>query len=542
MHEKLVEHWLTEVNELGYQLPFCEVLLAEGYSVLHVSTHGRGEHGKDIAARAPDGVLHTFQLKGGDINLSAWRAIRGEVEELVQLPVRIPGVREDEPHVPHLVTNGEIRGDAVESITRFAEDWSARGYPALQVQTRREVLRRFLDAHGRYLSSAATDFRHFVQLYAGDVEDRLPRAEFARLLFDMVRPDALGSEQREVRRGLASLAIMAGYVLEQYARIGNHIAAAEGWSIVAATIFHAVERDSIDPRWYEPVLTLVRTALERSLDAFESEVVASDDFVGRRIGIVDPIVYGIRVSLVLGWLSTAQHVRWLRNRPTERRDQVIAVVAREFRAFRTAGEVDWPAILSLALYLEREHNPAEAAAAFTLWANEVTAANRGTDPPGLPSPYWSHEQVVALVHGLVAPFEREEFAGQAYTLLSAADMLVRRDQREVIAELWPRMSRIHACDFVPDAAAHWFLWRTEHGDLRVTDPGPTASWSAWRSASAVTERWLIPATLLRHPEWLLPFVLTYPHRLTRALSAAIDALVGGCGAVAEHGADRAGTA
>lgn len=526
MHEKLVEHWLTEVNELGYQLPFCEVLVADGYTVLHVSTHGRGEHGKDIVARDPTGALHTFQLKGGDINLSGWRSIRGEVEELVQLPVRIPGVPEDEPHVPHLVTNGEVRGDALESITRSAAVWTTKGYPGLQVWTRREVLRRFLDAHGRFLSSAANDFRSFVRLYAGDLEDRLPRAEFARLLLEMVHPDVVGSTQREVRRGFGSLAVMASYVLEQYTRAGNCVAAAEGWTMVAATIFHAVERDGIAPSWYEPVLDLVRIALQRSLLAFELEVLASDTFVGHRIGIVDPIVYGIRVSVVLGWLSAAQHVRWVRNEPRERVAETIGVVQREFGAFRTAGEVDWPAIMSLALFLEREHSPAEAVSAFGRWAAEILEANRGTDATGMPSPYWSHEQVVALVHGLVAPYEREDFAGQAYTLLSAVDMLVRRGKRAVVAKLWPRVSHLQAADFLPDTPADWYLWHTDTGELRICDLSPTASWSDWRATASKMEPSRVPTTLSRHPEWLIPYCLTYPHRVTRALSATIDGVLG----------------
>ena len=55
MYEKLIEHWLTNVNELGFQLPLCEALLAQGYSILHVSRHGRGElydEGRDDNERA----------------------------------------------------------------------------------------------------------------------------------------------------------------------------------------------------------------------------------------------------------------------------------------------------------------------------------------------------------------------------------------------------------------------------------------------------------------------------------------------------------
>jgi hypothetical protein len=78
---------------------------------------------EDIIARDPEGALTTFQLKGGNIDLSTWRAIKGEIEELVQLPVMLPGVDRDEPHAPFLVTNGELRGDAIPSIREYSDLW-----------------------------------------------------------------------------------------------------------------------------------------------------------------------------------------------------------------------------------------------------------------------------------------------------------------------------------------------------------------------------------------------------------------------------------
>lgn len=36
----------------------------------------------------------------------------------------------------------------------------------------------------------------------------------------------------------------------------------------------------------------------------------------------------------------------------------------------------------------------------------------------------------------------------------------------------------------------------------------------------------VPVTLIQGSRWLLPFALTYPHRVTRELSGVIDALIG----------------
>lgn len=246
MFERLIENWLINVHELGYQIPFCQVLLTEKYKVLHISRHGRGEHGKDVVARNPEGQLTTFQLKGGDITLPIWRQIRGEVEDLVRLPVLLPGIRKDEVHSPVLVTNGEIRGDALTSVQEYAEDWERRGSPRLQVWQRNELLSLFIKSHGSYLPNALSDFRQFVELYISDFHDRLPREKFAGFLGKLVDSSIVSGRGQKTKRAVESMLLMGSYIIDQYERIGNHISAAEGWTIVAATIMHIAERERLN--------------------------------------------------------------------------------------------------------------------------------------------------------------------------------------------------------------------------------------------------------------------------------------------------------
>ncbi len=66
---RVIENWLTSVNERQYQVPFCQVLAAEGETILYVSTHGPFEKGKDIITRTAAGVIRAYQLKAGDIGL-----------------------------------------------------------------------------------------------------------------------------------------------------------------------------------------------------------------------------------------------------------------------------------------------------------------------------------------------------------------------------------------------------------------------------------------------------------------------------------------
>jgi len=523
VHEKLIDDWLTNVNELGYQLPFCEALVAEGYTIIHVSTHGRGEHGKDIVARQPEGPLATFQLKGGDIKLPEWRRMREEVAELVQLPVRLPGIDESEPHIPHLVTNGEIRGDAAESITRYSDTWLSQGFPKLQVWSRRIVLKKFIDAHGSFLPGDLQEFRRFVELYAGSFEDPLPKAKFARLIEAMAAEPMQQLSRREMRRAIAALALIAGYIAEQYERSGNYMAAAEGWTMAAAVIMHVAERERLEPDAYEASLSLLYTALVRSLESLSAEALASNSFSSSYHGLADPYVYGVRVCLTIGWLSAwALDRKWRRGEHVDT-ERMVKLLTREYPAHRNAGEADWPFLMCLALYLDREWMQPDAEEVVIRYANSIIAVNQGRSPVGAPSPYWSHHKVLKWANGMLPPYTRENFGGHSYTLQQALDMLVRRLRRQAVRVMWPPASKVIFCDFVPDRLADYFLWRCKRGNLRAVQPGRTASWSAWRSETGSLNRQLIPSVLVEHSEWLLPFLLTYPHRANRSLCAFAEA-------------------
>ena len=527
MYEKLVENWLTSVNELSFQLPFCEVLLSEGYVILHVSSHGPGEHGKDVIARRGDGVLCTFQLKGGDIKLAEWRNIRGEVEELARLPVRLPGIDANEPRIPHLVTNGEISGDALESIQRFSEEWEKDGARPLEVVSKRALLKRFLDAHGKYLPNSLNDFRTFVELYVGVFEDRLPREKFARFLEAVIVEPTRGKRPKQIARALAGLAILSGYVLEQYERAGNHLSAVEGWTITASVILHVAEREGLVARDYVPVLSLLRLAAERNLDALASEALSAPHWVEPRYVVVDSVVYGVRALLLLGWLAIWALDRASRSDGSVDHKALVGIIAREFPSIRLSGEADWPLIMALSMYLERRWFARDAEYLVTTWVNSVLALNADDAPEGVPSPYWTQERAIERATGMLAPRDTENFGGRSFTLWPALDMLVRRLRRQFVKGQWDAASRVDMCSYMPSKPEDYLLWRCEDGELEVTRPPLSMSWSAWRtnSSSAVTAA--LPQSLIRHPEWLLPFLATYPHRANRLMCALADSIIAG---------------
>jgi hypothetical protein len=521
--ERLIENWLTNVNELGFQIPFCEMLLTRGYRVLHISRHSRGEHGKDVVARAADGRLWTFQMKGGDITFSQWRnELRGQAEDLVRLPVLLPGVDSNEPHTPVLVTNGELRGDAVDSVRQYADVWERAGSGRLEVWQGPQLLAMFVEAHGSFLPARLAEFRQFVELYVASGEDRLPRADFARFLERLVEPELTGRKMTEIKRGIESMVLMGSYILEQYERVENHIAAAEGWTVIAATILHVAEREKLAEERYSASLELARVGLERNLARLESEALSRTNFVQSAVVIVDPFIYGVRVGLVLGWLCGFALLRRRRGEHVDRWRDLVSTVKREGPAMKLSGEVDWPAWVALALFLQREMGSNEPEAMLERWVRWLIRANRGEQSRGVPNPYWLHENVLTWYAGELPKHEEETFAGQSYTVLSALDMLVRRLRRQSVRHLWPEASQMHLADFRPDQPADWFRWRCKEGETLLVDPEQPRSWSAWREEVCKPVHTLLPESLTKHPDWILPFALTYPHRMNRLYTRFVD--------------------
>lgn len=531
MIEKLIENWLINVHELGYQIPFCEVLVSEKYTILHSQKGGRGEHGKDVVARDSSGQLFAFQLKGDDITLQRWRdEIRNQVEELVRLPVSVtvPSISKEEPHIPVLVTNGEIVGDAPTSIEAFADTWEKDGSPRLKTWQRGQLLSMFINAHGAYLPAELADFGQFVELYVSNFRERLPRKKLAEFLAKSVSPSIAQGRSRKTKRAIESMILLGSYLIEPYERAGNHISAAEGWTIVAATIMHVAQRENLPVKHYEPSLSLVWKALDSNLHKLKLEVIERGHFVEPEHIIAETdFLRGVRTLITLGWVTATSLIRVLQDEEETDSKEILDIVKKNLSTMRLSGEADWPFVVCLSLYLGRRIGSSAAEGLLESWVRSIIGANNGKEAEGVPPPYWLQEKVMAFRYDLLPPYKAERFDEHSYTIHSALDMLVRRLCRQFVSSSWPQASRLTFCDYIPDDPSEWFLWRSRAGDLQLVVPEQPASWSEWSKRVSIVQQGSVPGILLKYPEWILPFVLTYPHRMNRFLSALIDGLIGG---------------
>lgn len=524
MLDRLIENWLINVHELGYTIPFCQVLASEGEMILHISRGGQGELGKDIITRGPDGKLRAYQLKQRDIALTDWDKYRGEVEHLVQLPPTAPGLSKSEPHTPYFVTNGEIRGDAISSIKQFSETWVRAGHPKLEIVQKGQLLKRFKDAHGSYLPDKLSDFREFIGFYIADFRDRFPREKFALFLerfLDENQPKK--PNKNATKRSIESTVLLGSYVVEQYEKAGNHIAALEGWTIIAATIFRLVEAENLTTKVYGPSISILWAALLKNFDLLTDELNVRRHWIeASRVFAEREVVRGARTLLVLGWLSA----RFLTQRVVpDVYDNACFTIPLDEQIPKVSllGESEWPAFFLLSIYSEWAKGASSCEGLISAWIRRILQeGDAESNSPGFPSPYWSQERILELNFGLIPEQEKETFKPHTYTIGGALNALVRRLCRREVTLLWPMASELTFCNYRPNNSAEFLRWHSERGTMEFSHPELTQSWAAWRDRTKEISQDVVPTVFQKHPEWLLPFGLTFPHRMNEQMTDYID--------------------
>ena len=88
MLNRLLENWLDSASERSYQSAFCQLLAAQGHTVLHSTRHNVLEYGKDILTIDPQGTPCAYQLKGNPgsrLTLDQFRKIQDQLVQLVTL-------------------------------------------------------------------------------------------------------------------------------------------------------------------------------------------------------------------------------------------------------------------------------------------------------------------------------------------------------------------------------------------------------------------------------------------------------------------------
>jgi hypothetical protein len=519
---RLIEHWLDNAGERGgYEIPFCQVLVAQGHRIIFRSTHGQLEQGKDIITIDRQGQYHAYQLKAGHLTLGAWRDIRGEIEELVGLPLQHPDVPIDAPFTAHLVTSGLLKDPARKTIKDWKDTWEREGHRPLHLIGRDDLLRLFLDTHGDVLLVSPAEFERFLRLFLADKKDILNKADFARFL-ESCLPLEAEVKRSQIKRTLAGVTILANYVLEGYQREHNHLAVAEGWMMVTASLLATLERFPLYLDHCRPSVDLCIDAWERAAETLTTEGLDASRWIEGDF-IPDYAARAWRVTVLLGHMCSFAVYRRAKGALFEREGEILTRLTKELPHVLFWGESAGPLCYSIVLFLWL-HGQEELACQWSRQIAQLIATFNGRrgDGPGVPDPYIEPQEVLKMRHLNEAPFDPgESFRGRSFFLPVLVEFLARRWRKRMLKSLWYDISEVDRAELTLDRNADFYHWRAKTGSLDTRRwPHP----QHWADLLAAAESEAPRETLLTQHflPLLMPFLAVYPHRLTARLAFLVE--------------------
>lgn len=510
--ERVVEDWLTNSDERGYQLAFAGCLARERHAIKHVSTHESLEHGKDIVSRAPEGHVCAYQLKAGGINKRRWREIRDEVREAAIVPVDVPGLRRDVPDRVFLVLTGRVSDSVRNEIGLLNGQHRQRGWAEIELIQLPELVSRLTQAFETFFPSTLGPPSELVRLYLQDGRGPQNKAALSSI-FRVLLPDSLG--QRRAPRAAADVVVAAQFAAAPFHKAQNHIAEIDTWVLAACSILRlAKQKQALRPRLALAV-ELCWAAIDESSSRLVAEAFSRSDFLEGDNPLVDSIFLGFRRVLVTGYMGAAINSKAiLRVDVRGESRQMLEIVKRE-RPMTTWGESAWNYVLNLAVGLRHTPEGEQLAEALVHQWLEAACPRRQPYPK---DPYWTLDDEFASVRGPA----RTNSHGQArvsYSAAAAMGFLARRMLRQHLNRVWPAVSRYEHARLVPDQDGDYFEWECEDATLELHRQPITGSWRALRKNAASQRSPLFAEGEMK----LLPFFMcTFPHRVDASLAGELD--------------------
>lgn len=503
------------------------MLAAEGETILYVSTHGPFEKGKDVITRTPTGEIRAYQLKAGDISLRDWREIYGEIADLVELPIELPGTAPYTDFVPYLVTNGGLTGPALEQVRASNLAWQGRGIrKALHTIEKGELFERFRASHGAFLPRELADFRAFLELIQRDGSAPAEKEKAGLLIEHILPPDPAAQRPLDIARAAASIVLLFAYITGPAVLASNHWCVFEYWVLAGAYVLYLTERSKKGESACRVSLEIAEMAAEAALTAVAEECRERSHLVEGN-ALVDGHTYRARVTVLIGLLSAWDLSLRVRRQARKNADFVCSFLDAHLKEASMWGESAVPYLFLAALEAEQNSEPRVAEGMVIQLVREISAANGASATGrGLCSPYYAPEEALRLLYGL-DPLNPEQFVGESYSIASLVDFLARRWRRQALAALWFGLTRMSFVEYVPGSFSEWFRWKSSDGTLSSCLPGEPQSWEALRIHAETISLDGLPPTLLKRPAFALWFILVYPHRFTPAIAKLIEDAVWG---------------
>jgi hypothetical protein len=517
MKERLVDDWLTRINERGYQTAFGQVLAAQGFNILRIR-HSAYEHGKDVLAIAPNGEIHCYQLKDGDIDISTFERHFGQISALVQARPSHPSLPTDYVYRPFLVTNGLFTDPALDRILHHNKGWEEIGFPRLEIHDGRWLHRHFTDLALDFWPTSPPDVRQFRRLYLVDGRgdfDPDTFAEFVRSLF----PDDLS--RRDLDRHAAAANIFVSYILGEFYRQSDHWSIFRAWTMTAAAIACANERSGGTSAAVTASFTLARDAAHEALSVLATECQGEDAFKPTNLEWDE--YTRVRNAVAMGAWAT-----WCLLHP-ENRESAGACISMSKRFIPDGrlgfwGEGCLSLVCALSWLAEREGECRQAKTLLEGWLQAIVAQQQRHSTTPLPDAYTSPDDALLKIAEMLSDkAPKRPVAVSSHSLLPLVLLFVNRGYRSALETNWKPISRVTVTVFKPDDKAGYLEWRCRNGSETDQSFNQPQSWKelVQLASSPTTEK--LPDVLRSDWQYRLMFIMAFPHRQAWSIFGSLDA-------------------
>ena len=523
MIERLIENWLTNAGERGYEVPFAQLLASEEHRIIQGPVHHPFEHGKDILTFAANGELHAYQLKGPDfLSLKDFEQIQGQLLALTGAAITHPAVtparRADRVF---LVTNATLTPPVRDRIEKFNTSNVPSGWPPIEPIERDQLLARFVAAHGKYLPKSLPDIRTLLDFYYGDPAALFPVQQFAGYLSTILPFPPQDASIPACRQAIASVTLLTAYAAASWTRAENHLCVAQAWLTTCITLMRFSAVRTLDTQLWVGSYELALEAARVALGSLSEEAVNAEDLVVP--DMVDGLIYPSRALLVSGFLGAyLLSERTLGNVDESATERVRTILTREALYVKVVGESDVPAFMITACALEQIGQIQRGEKMMLSFVRSLSKLNQRHSGGALTDPYYDTEQVLLRQIGADSDLDGEEFDGRSYMLHVTIEWLARRLWRQNLAMMWSDITRVQFLEFVPSSPEQYLAVQDDDGELKMWFAGQPQSWATLLAQSRTLDPGRLPEILWERREMIPYLPLLFPYRLTATLGRAID--------------------
>ena len=508
MIERIIENWLTKSSERSYQLPFCYLLMQEGKTIIHLTRHCAMEHGKDIIAVDENGNVHAYQLKGVNgvrLKLSDWKEIQSQIFQLTNTPCSHPSIHSNEYHKSYLVVNGDIDEEVQHAITTQNNDWEKRGYPEykLEVIVKGQILKMAFKVKEQFIPSEVSDFKSLLEFYLEDGIGFLDKGKFASLLIKMTDTKVLKSKN-ELRRLTTSTALLCSLATTSYSNKNNHVAVIEAWTIYIATILRLQEKFDDKLKSEYPEIDLANKIIITSLINLFEEIKDRNDFLDYSPP-TDVFVFRHRTTIILGMIA---YLGTISNEISA--NDIDEIIKKQFSNAMIWGESAIPFFISIYFFYIK-NNKKDFGLSLLVSFVQTTIKAFFNDEIPFYDIYTSAEDSVIIQFS--NELESNHVSQVSYVVETLLILSSQPELRNLVAEIWPNITRCIFCEFQFVNKSDFYLWRIEDGEEVSRHPDLTKSWKELIAESQKFNSDKIPESIKIYSFFLPLFLMVYPHRL-----------------------------